>query len=108
MLQPKTKPKTDLAALREKLRRLNVIYMNGGKTDKEYTAEVAEINALIEKAHEEEKPQENNVEEYKKLLKMDIRALYEAKNMEDKRRFWRDLIKEIHVEGNQIKDVIFF
>jgi len=39
---------------------------------------------------------------------MDIRALYEAKNKEDKRRFWRSLIKEIHVEGNQIKEVIFF
>jgi len=40
-----------LAALREKLRRLSVVYMNGGKTDKEYTTEAAEINALIEKAH---------------------------------------------------------
>lgn len=107
-LQPKSKPKTDIAALREKLRRLNVIYMNGGKTDKEYTSEVAEINAQIEKSHQEDTPKENKLEEYKKLLKMDIRAMYEVKSREDKCRFWRGLIKEIHVEGNRIKSVIFF
>ena len=48
--KPKKKPKTDATALREKLRRLEVVYMAGNKSDAEYLAETAEIKEQIRKA----------------------------------------------------------
>ena len=108
--KPKKKPKTDVAALREKLRRLEVVYMAGNKTDAEYLAETAEIKEQIRKAELEklEEPDETDIEALKATLETDFRGIYESLEPEDRRRFWRGLIKEIHVEGNGIKSVDFF
>ena len=108
--KPKKKPKTDVAALREKLRRLEVVYMAGNKTDAEYLAETAEIKEQIRKAELEklEEPDETDIEALKATLETDFRGIYETLDPEDKRRFWRGLMKEIHVEGNGVKSVDFF
>ena len=107
--KPKKKPKTDVAALREKLRRLEVVYMAGNKSDAEYLSETAEIKEQIKKAELEkaEEPDETNIEALKATLETDFRGIYETLDPEDKRRFWRGLIKEIHVEGNGVKAVDF-
>lgn len=106
---PKKKPKTDVAKLKEKLRKLNVMYMAGGKTDEEYIQETAEIKALIDQASQETPQVERDINPLKELLKTDFRALYEAMTRENKRRFWRSIIKEIHLEpnGKQVKTVVF-
>ena len=107
--KPKKKPKTDVAALREKLRRLEVVYMAGNKSDAEYLAETAEIKEQIKKAELEkaEEPDETDIEALKATLETDFRGIYETLDPEDKRRFWRGLIKEIHVAGNDVKSVDF-
>lgn len=108
--KPKKKPKTDVAALREKLRRLEVVYMAGNKSDAEYLSETAEIREQIRKAELEklEEPEETNIEALKAILETDFREIYETLDPEDKRRFWRGLIKEIHVSGNSVQTVDFF
>ena len=108
--KPKKKPKTDVAALREKLRRLEVVYMAGNKSDAEYLAETAEIKEQIKKAELEksEEPDETDIEALKATLETDFRGIYETLEPEDKRRFWRGLIKEIHVKGNNVQSVDFF
>ena len=100
----KVKPKTDVAKLKEELRKVNVMYRNGGITDEEYEHEVAEINALIAKASEDTPPVERDIEPLRKLLKTDYRALYETLSRENKRKFWRDLFIEIIIdtEGNVV------
>lgn len=107
--KPKKKPKTDVSALREKLRRLEVVYMAGNKSDSEYLAETAEIKEQIKKVELEkaEEPDETDIEALKATLETDFRGIYETLELEDKRRFWRGLIKEIHVEGNGVKSVDF-
>lgn len=107
--KPKKKPKTDAAALREKLRRLEVIYMAGNKTDAEYLAETAEIKEQIRKAELErlDDPEEIDIESLRTTLETDFRGIYETLSLEDKRRFWRGLIKEIHVKGNNVQSVDF-
>ena len=107
--KPKKKPKTDTAALREKLRRLEVVYMAGNKSDAEYLSETAEIREQIRKAELEklEEPEETNIEALKATLETDFREIYETLEPEDKRRFWRGLIKEIHVSGNSVQTVDF-
>ena len=108
--KPKKKPKTDVSALREKLRRLEVVYMAGNKTDAEYLEETAEIKEQIKKAELEklEEPEETDIEALRAMLETDFRGIYETLSQEDKRRFWRGLIKEIHIKGNNVQSVDFF
>lgn len=108
--KPKKKPKTDISALREKLRRLEIVYMAGNKTDAEYLAETAEIKQQIKQAEMEklDEPEETDIEALKATLETDFRGIYETLSPEEKRRFWRGLIKEIHVEGNHVRAVDFF
>lgn len=107
--KPKKKPKTDATALREKLRRLEVVYMAGNKTDAEYLAETAELKEQIRKVEMErlDDPAEIDIDALRATLETDFRGIYETLSKEDKRRFWRGLIKEIHVEGNSVKSVDF-
>ena len=106
--KPKPKPKNDPAKYKEKLRRLNVMYMAGGKSDEEYTAELKELNALMAKA-EAEKPaiEYNDVGKLRSLIESDFRAIYELMDKEEKQRFWFNLIKEIKFEGLEVKEIIF-
>lgn len=103
----KKKARPDVAKLKEQLRKLNVMYMAGGKTDDEYMQETKVLKDLIDKASQEDTPIERDITPLKNLLKTDFKALYKDMTEEEKRRFWRTLIKEIHVEGSRIKEVIF-
>ena len=107
--KPKKKPKTDATALREKLRRLEVVYMAGNKTDAEYLAETAEIKEQIRQAEMErlDDPAEVDIESLRATLETDFKEIYETLSQEDRRRFWRGLIKEIHVKGNNVQSVDF-
>lgn len=104
----KPKPKSNVAALKERLRRLNVTYMAGAKTDDEYMQEAAEIKALIAKAEDDSQPVERNLEPLQQFLSTDFRSAYEKLDQENKRRVWRSVIKEIVVDKNDVKRVIFF
>jgi hypothetical protein len=96
--------------LKERLRRLNVTYMAGNKTDDEYYKEDAEIKLLISNAEKErEKNKPKNVDHLREMLETDFRAIYaELLDPEDKQEFWQDLIKEIKLDGKQISKVIFY
>lgn len=108
---PKNKSNSEqkLKNLKERLRRLNVMYMAGNKTDDEYFKEDAEIKLEIEKAEKElavSRPKK--VDHLKALLETDFRGAYAILNQEEKQEFWQDLIKEIKLEGKTIKDVVFY
>lgn len=104
---PKPKPRYNLPALREQLRRLEVIYLAGNKSDEEYITEQAEIKALIAKAESEAPPPPRNIIPLKNVLETDFRSIYSDLSHEDKRRFWLSLIRQIEVDGNDVKKVIF-
>ena len=105
--QPKPKPKTNIKALKERLRRLNVVYMAGNKSDDEYAKEDAEIKALIAKAENEAPPAPRDIAPLVDLLESDFISIYITFTDEEKQRFWRNLIKEIKLDGKHIKEVIF-
>lgn len=96
--------------LKEQLRRLNVVYMSGNKTDEDYFKEDAEIKLAIAKAEKElEISKPRKVDHLKELLETDFRTIYKGLDEEGKQEFWQDLIKEIKVNvDKQITDVIFF
>lgn len=104
---PKPKKKTNVAKLKEKLRKLTVAYMAEALTDDEYLSEAATLKKVIEEAEKEEIPQERDLTPLKELLEIDYRSIYETLSPEERRRFWRGFIKEIIVEQTDIKQVIF-
>ena len=101
--KPKPKPKYNIKALKEKLRRLEVVYMAGNKSDDEYLAETNEIKAQIAKAQDEAPPPERNLEPLKELLSTDFRSIYKTFDDEEKRRFWQSIIKEIRYDNCEFK-----
>lgn len=108
---PKTKSDAEknIKKLKERLRRLNVTYMAGNKTDEEYFKEDAEIKLEISKAEKElDNTKPKNVDHLKKMLKTDYRTMYKLLNDEEKQEFWLDLIKEIKLEDKTVVDVLFF
>lgn len=107
--KPKTKINTNLRNLKERLRRLDVVYMAGNKSDEEYLAEQKELKEAIRKTEAEEYPQyeERDLTMLKYVLNSDFKNIYETLDDEDKRAFWRSIIKEIHVKGNDIVSVDF-
>ena len=106
--KPKKKPKTNIPALKERLRRLEVVYLAGNKPDDEYLAEQREIKDLIAKAEADAPPPERDLEPLREILSTDFETIYATLDREEKRLFWRGLIKEIVFTDRDITDVIFF
>lgn len=105
----KTDAERRIKNLKEQLRRLNVMYMAGNKSDDEYFKEDAEIKLALAKAEKElEISKPRNVDHLKKLLETDFRTTYSTLTSEEKQEFWQDLIKEIKLEEKVISKVLFF
>jgi septal ring factor EnvC (AmiA/AmiB activator) len=107
--KPKPKSKANVNALKERLRRLDVSYMAGNKTDEEYLKEQKDIKQAIAKIEKEspESYEDRDLTHLIDTLNTDFISLYEQFDDEDKRAFWRNIIKEIHVSGNDIVSVVF-
>ena len=98
-----------IKTLKEQLRRLNIIYMAGNKSDEDYFKEDAEIKVALSKAEKEyELNKPRNVEHLKDLLETDFRTMYAGLDPESKQEFWQDLIKEIRLDGKTVTGVIFY
>lgn len=105
----KTNATNTVKRLNEQLRRLNIMYMAGNKTDEEYFKEDAEIKLELSKAEKElEISKPRNVAHLKRLLETDFRTTYSTLTPEEKQEFWQDLIKEIKLDGKHVEKVIFF
>ena len=106
--KPKPKPKNNVKALKEKQRRLTVAYTAGGMPDEQYLKENKELLDLIKKAEAEAPEKPKDLAPLKDLMERDIKGIYETLDEEEKQRFWLGLIKEIKIDGKEVKDVIFF
>jgi hypothetical protein len=105
----KTDAERRIKNLKEQLRRLNVMYMAGNKSDEEYFKEDAEIKLAISKAEKElEISRPRNVEHLKDMLESDYQTLYKTFTPEEKQEFWQDLIKGIKLDGKLVSKVLFF
>jgi len=105
--KPKPKPKYNIPKLKERLRRLNVAYMAGNISDDEYLRDDAEIKGLIAIAENEAPPAERDIEPIRALLNTDINSVYSTMDTEERRRFWRNIFKEIKVKDNKVVSVVF-
>lgn len=107
--KPKKKPKKDpVVVAQDKLRRLNVMYMAGNKSDEEYLKEAAELNEQIKQAQIDRcEIIPKDFSKLKAFLASDFTATYNSLSREEKRQLWRTIIKQIHFEGNNPVDIEF-
>lgn len=87
--KPRPKPKTNVAALKEQLRRLNVVYMAGNKSDEEYIKEQKELQDAISKAEHEYEEESGNkdLSVLKETLSTDFKSIYYTLDDEEKEDF---------------------
>lgn len=108
-VKPKPKSSTKVATLKERLRRLDVVYLAGNKTDEDYLKEQKEIKDELQKAMSEEPENlaDRDITIMKETLDSDFKTVYVTLDDEEKRTFWRHIIKEIKVQGNEVVSVVF-
>ena len=98
--------KSDIDKMRERLRRLNVSYQAGAMYDDEYLKQAKEIKDKIETLQSEQKDDKIiDITPIKEFLSIDFESTYNTLSKEDKQRLWRSIIKEIHLEGNQVSEI---
>lgn len=105
---PKPVPKkSETKKLQEKLRRLNVSYHAGTIDDDEYLEKVNDLKAAIALAKVEEEcmPKAPDVEAVKEFLATDFEGIYKELTVEERKRFWRSIIKAIHIEDGEVVKV---
>lgn len=96
----KPKPQADIKKLKERRRRLEIVYMAGNKSDEEYLREDAELKEMIEKAEAELEvlPDEQNIAKLKNLLETDFLSLYGQLDDSEKHAFWSGLLSHIDID----------
>lgn len=105
---PKPKPKRNKEKINEKIRRLNVVYMNNGKSDEDYILELADLKAqLVAAEREAEDAKPRDLAPLREFLASDFETIYLSLEKEEKRQLWRSIIDHLVVEGNRIVDVVF-
>lgn len=97
----------NLVALKEQLRRLNIIFMAGNISDKEYAVESKRLKAEIQAATQQQEDTPKNLENLKSILNTDIVKIYKSLEKIDQQRFWRSIIEEIHIDGTNVTGVKF-
>lgn len=104
---PKKKP-CDVRKISERIRRLNVVYMAGGKTDEEYTEEMSDLKRLLAEAEKEEvKSAPRDLNKLKEVLTSDFDDIYTPLTKEEKRQLWRSIIDTLEVKGNDVVGIHF-
>lgn len=105
----KSPKKADAGKLQEQLRRLNNIYMAGNIGDEEYNAQAAAIKATLAEAERAEDPEAHlvDLEALRDFLADGFTDAYASMSRDERQRFWHTIIKEIHVDGLRITEIIF-
>ena len=101
--------KIDTGKLHDQLRRLNNIYIAGNISDGEYTAQADALRAAISAAERQQAAEEKpvNLDAMREIIGTDFEGHYKSLTREERQRFWRSIIEEIHFDDNQVSEIIF-
>lgn len=102
------KKPTDVAKLKEQLRRVNVSYYAGNMEDDEYIKRTKEIKAMIEKVSEEEQKETPlDLTSLKEFINSDFEKIYATLEKREKQRLWGSIINELIYDGNSVIGIKF-
>ena len=102
------KKKSNREQIEAKLKKLKNLYIDDDMTWEEYQKKKAKIlEQLIEDEPEPEVPEIADLEKIQALLNSGVLGLYEDFTPEEKREFWRGLLRKIVVKDGQVVGVDF-
>lgn len=97
--------------IKAEMDRLNMMFRKGRIEEAEYDKEYYALDKKLKSLDIEEKPPEKNLDALKGLLETDYRGIYEQLSQENKKAFWRSIIKEFSIDENKKiipESIIFF
>lgn len=97
--------------IKAEMERLNLMFRKGRISEEEYDEEYFALDKKLKAIDVDEKPQERDLDALIGLLETDYRGLYEQLTKENKKAFWRRIIKEFSVDENKKiipESIIFF
>lgn len=98
------KPKAiNIKKIHEEMDRINFMFQKNRITIEKYDQEYSLLEKKLKEAEKVNKTETKDLEPLKKLLNIDIKEVYEILNREHKRSFWQSIIKEIIIDGKQIR-----
>lgn len=110
-IQPKNNNAEKANKIKAEMERLNMMFRKGRIEEAEYDIEYMKLDKKLKSLGIEEKPQERDLDALKGLLETDYRGLYNQLTKENKKAFWRRIIKEFTIgEDKKIipESIIFF
>ena len=109
--QPKKNNEAKANKIKAEIDRLNLMFRKGRIGEEEYDKEYFSLDKKLKAIDIDEKPPERDLDALKGLLETDYRGLYAQLTKENKKAFWRRIIKEFVVDENKKivpESIIFF
>lgn len=108
--QPKNKNEEKAKRIKAEMDRLNMMFRKGRIDEEEYDKEYYALDKKLKAIDIEEKPPERDLDALKGLLETDYRGLYSQLTKENKKAFWRNIIREFAIDEHKkiIPDSIIF
>lgn len=97
--------------IKAEMDRLNLMFRKGRIEEKEYDEEYFALDKKLKAIDIDEKPPEKDLDALKGLMETDYRSLYAQLTKENKKAFWRRIIKEFTIDENKKiipESIIFF
>lgn len=110
-IKPKNNNAVKIAKLKAEMDRLNMMFRKGRIDEKEYDTEYLKLDKKLKTLNVEEAPPKKDLDALKGLLETDYRGLYAQLTKENKKAFWRSIIKEFTIgEDKKIipESIVFF
>lgn len=109
--KPKNRNTEKAAEIRLEMERLNMMFRKGRITEEEYDTDYLKLERQLEKLNIEEEPPPKDLDALKGILESDYRTIYGQLTKENKKAFWRNIMKEFTIDENKKiipESIIFF
>ena len=100
------KPKIDRAAIQRKLNRLKDLYVDDLITMEQYREDFTRYNLMLQQ-EPDEPPPPPNFDGLRELLAGDFQRIYPTLNRIQRRDLWRNIVQEIHIDGENRPRLVF-
>ena len=110
-IQPPNKNAEKAAKIKAEMDRLNMMFRKGRISEEEYDTDYLKLEKQLKAINIEEVPQKKDLDALKGLLETDYRGLYGQLTKENKKAFWRRIIKEFAIDEHKKivpESIIFF
>lgn len=110
-VKPKNRNAEKAAKIKSEIDRLNMIFRKGRIEEEEYDTEYFKLDKQLKSINVVEEPPKKDLDALKGLLETDYRGLYKQLSKENKKAFWRRIIKEFAIDEHKKivpESIIFF